>query len=326
MTTTIAMTTLQWARLSDRLFDAAVVTYLIGMVGYAVYLGIRRDPVWLVARTVTVLALGMHLVSIVARAVAADRVPWGNMWEYSSLLAFLVVLGYLVIVEGVYKIRTLGAFALMFAAVTMGVARLSGFYVEPGPLVPALNSYWLKIHVFAAIVGSSLYALGGGVLTSLYLIKHRSERRLAADPGGQAVPPIMGGSQDVADPPHFVAGADEPVGRATEPRRRGILPPSAVLDRMAYRTIAIGFPIWTFAVIAGAVWAQEAWGRYWGWDPKETWAFITWVIFAGYLHARATSGWKGTRAATVALVGFVALLVTYYVVNVFVVGLHSYAK
>jgi cytochrome c-type biogenesis protein CcsB len=193
-------------------------------------------------------------------------------------------------------------------------------------LVPALNSYWLKIHVFAAIAGSSLYALGGGVLTILYLVKQWSERRQAAALGTAPVPPIMGGSQDLADPPHFVAGADEPVGESAEPRRRGILPPSAVLDRMAYRTIAVGFPIWTFAVIAGAVWAQEAWGRYWGWDPKETWAFITWVIYAGYLHARATSGWKGTRAAVVALVGFVSLLVTYYVVNLFIVGLHSYAK
>jgi cytochrome c-type biogenesis protein CcsB len=322
----IAMTTLQWARLSDRLFDAAVITYLVAMVGYAFYLGFRNDVVWAAARAVTIVGLGMHLVSIVARAAAAGRVPWGNMWEFSSLLAFLVVLGYLVIVEGVYKIRTLGAFPLIFAAVTMGVARLFGFYVAPGPLVPALNSYWLKIHVLAAIIGSSLYALGGGVLTILYLIKYRSERREVAAPGSRALPPVMGASQDVADPPHFVAGADDPVGETTERRRRGILPPSAVLDRMAYRTIAFGFPIWTFAVIAGAIWAQEAWGRYWGWDPKETWAFITWVIFAGYLHARATSGWKGTRAAVVALVGFVSLLVTYYGVNLFLSQLHGYAK
>jgi cytochrome c-type biogenesis protein CcsB len=322
----IAMTTIQWARLSDRLFDAAVITYLVAMVGYAFYLGFRRDIVWAAARAVTIVGLGMHLVSIVARTAAAGRVPWGNMWEFSSLMAFLVVLGYLVIVEGVYKIRTLGAFPLIFAAVTMGVARLFGFYVEPGPLVPALNSYWLKIHVLAAIVGSSLYALGGGVLTILYLVKYASERREAAALSDRPVPPVMGASQDLADPPHFAAGADDPVGETTQRRRRGILPPSAVLDRMAYRTIAFGFPIWTFAVIAGAVWAQEAWGRYWGWDPKETWAFITWVIYAGYLHARATSGWKGTRAAVVALVGFVALLVTYYAVNLFIASLHGYAK
>ncbi len=322
----IAVTTLQWARLSDRLFDAAVITYLVAMVGYAVYLGVRRDVVWAAARAVTILGLSVHLVSIVSRTAAAGRVPWGNMWEFSSLLAFLVVMGYLVIVEGIYRVRSLGAFPLIFSAVTMGVARLGGFYVAPGPLVPALNSYWLKIHVLAAIVGSSLYALGGGVLTILYLIKYSSERREAAALGNRPIPPVMGASQDLADPPHFVAGADDPVGSSGDQRRHGILPPSAVLDRMAYRTIAVGFPIWTFAVIAGAVWAQEAWGRYWGWDPKETWAFITWVIYAGYLHARATSGWKGTRAAAVALVGFVALLVTYYGVNLFLSQLHGYAK
>ena len=322
----IAMTILEWARLSDRLFDAAVVTYLVAMTGYAVYLGVRRDAVWAVARAVTIVGLSMHLVSIVSRTAAAGRVPWGNMWEFSSLLAFLVVVGYLVIVEGIYRVRTLGAFALIFSAVTMGVARLGGFYVAPGPLVPALNSYWLKIHVLAAIVGSSLYALGGGVLTLLYLVKASAERRESRSLGRHAVPPIMGASTDLADPPHFVPGADDPVGSSGDRRRRGILPPSAVLDRMAYRTIAVGFPIWTFAVIAGAVWAQEAWGRYWGWDPKETWAFITWVIYAGYLHARATSGWKGRRAAVVALVGFASLLVTYYAVNLFIVSLHGYAR
>ena len=109
----------------------------------------------------------------------------------------------------------------------------------------------------------------------------------------------MGGSIDLdAAPPHFEAGADEPQGAASSPK--GVLPPAATLDRLAYRIIAFGFPVWTFSVIAGAIWAQSAWGRYWGWDPKETWSFITWVIFAGYLHARATSGWKGRRAAVIA--------------------------
>jgi cytochrome c-type biogenesis protein CcsB len=133
----------------------------------------------------------------------------------------------------------------------------------------------------------------------------------------------MGGSLDLDAPPHYEGGADEPVGGRVP--RRGLLPSAATLDRMAYRTIAFAFPIWTFAVIAGAIWAQNAWGRYWGWDPKETWSFITWVVYAGYLHARATAGWKGRKAAMIALVGFGSLLVTYYVVNLWIVGLHSYA-
>ncbi len=107
--------------------------------------------------------------------------------------------------------------------------------------------------------------------------------------------------------------------------RGGLLPTAEGLDRLASRIIAFAFPIWTFAVIAGAIWAQEAWGRYWGWDPKETWSFITWVLFAGYLHARATSGWQGRRAAALALVGFASLVVNFYAVNLWIVGLHSYA-
>jgi cytochrome c-type biogenesis protein CcsB len=178
--------------------------------------------------------------------------------------------------------------------------------------------------VVAAIVGSSLFALGG-LLTILYLAREGLERRHVASLAAREPRPIMGGSIDLDAPPDFEPDADEPAA-STVPTPRGILPSAATLDRMAYRVIAFAFPIWTFAVIAGAIWAQEAWGRYWGWDPKETWSFITWVIFAGYLHARATAGWKGRRAATIALVGFVSLLITYYVVNLWIVGLHSYAK
>jgi cytochrome c-type biogenesis protein CcsB len=215
----------------------------------------------------------------------------------------------------------LGGFALMFAVFTMAIA-VSFLYVGPAPLVPALNSYWIKIHVVAAISGSSLFALGGGVLTILFLVQDRRERRQLAAIRSQEPPPILGASIDVDAPPDFASESDEPTaGTAT---RRGPLPTAATLDRMAYRVIAFAFPIWTFAVIAGAIWAQRAWGRYWGWDPKETWSFVTWVIYAGYLHARSTSGWRGRPAAIVALVGFVSLLITYYAVNLWIVGLHSY--
>ncbi|MCA1832595.1 MAG: cytochrome c biogenesis protein CcsA, partial [Actinobacteria bacterium] len=127
-------------------------------------------------------------------------------------------------------------------------------------------------------------------------------------------------------PPDYLASeADE---QKPPPGLRGLMsrmPPAATFDRLAYRTVTFAFPIWTFAVIAGALWANKAWGRYWGWDPKETWSFITWTIFAGYLHARATAGWRGRKAAAVNIVGFVSLMVTYYVVNLWIVGLHSYA-
>jgi cytochrome c-type biogenesis protein CcsB len=308
-----------WARISTDAFNVALGAYIVAAVAYFFHLAFRRSPAWALGVAAASVGVAAHGVSILARGIAADRVPWGNMYEYSSLLSLLVVLGYLVVVEGLYRIRTLGGFPLTFAMLTMAVA-VAFLYVGPAPLVPALNSYWIKIHVVAAITGSSLFALGC-VITLLYLMKERAERRAAS-----RLAPIMGGSAELEDEvaPYFEPGADEPAA-VSAPRRRAVLPSADVLDRIAYRTIAFAFPIWTFAVIAGAIWAEQAWGRYWGWDPKETWSFITWVIFAGYLHARATSGWKGRRAAVIALVGFASLLVTYYAVNLWIVGLHSYA-
>ncbi|HWO70502.1 MAG TPA: c-type cytochrome biogenesis protein CcsB [Actinomycetota bacterium] len=307
-----------WSGLSTTAFSVALFAYLAAMLGYFHHLAFRRRAVALAAAAVAWAGLAAHAVSVVARGVAAGRVPWGNMYEYSSLLALLTVAGYLGYVELRHGLRQLGGFALMFAVVTMAIA-VEFLYVGPAPLVPALDSYWLKVHVVAAIVGSSLFALGAGVATPLYLVQEARERRR-----GRAPAPIMGAAVEVGDPPDRAAWADEPEVEAPGPRR-GVLPPAAVLDRLAYRTIAFAFPIWTFAVISGAIWAQHAWGRYWGWDPKETWSFITWTVFAGYLHARATMGWKGRRAAVLALVGFGSLLVTYYVVNLWIVGLHSYA-
>jgi cytochrome c-type biogenesis protein CcsB len=317
------MTVAQWARISNDAFNVAMFGYVGAMVGYFYYLAFRRETVWRIASTVTWVALAAHVVSVVTRGIAADRVPWGNLYEYSSMLALLMVAAYLVIVEWRYKVKTIGGFVLALAVLTMAVA-VSFLYVGPAPLVPALNSYWIKIHVVAAIIGSSLLALGGGVLTGLYLYQDRRERRDVA-----GLPPIAGGATDLEAPASDPSAPHDLVGDELEPspapRRAGMLPPASTLDRLAYRTIAFAFPIWTFAVIAGAIWAQEAWGRYWGWDPKETWSFIVWVVYAGYLHARATAGWKGSRAATIALVGFAALLVNYYVVNTVVSGLHSYS-
>lgn len=315
------MTDLQWGRLSNDAFNVTLFSYIAAMVGYFAFMAFRRTSLWAIARTVASVGLFANVVCVATRGLAAHRVPWGNMYEYSVLLALLVVAGYLLIVEGHYKIHTLGGFALMFAIFTLAIA-VSFLYVGPGPLVPALNSYWIKIHVVAAISGSSLFALGGGVLTILFLVQDRRERRQVAMLRAQEPPPIMGGSVDVDAPPDFAPDADEPATGVAA--RGGVLPTAASLDRMAYRVIAFAFPVWTFAVIAGAIWAQEAWGRYWGWDPKETWSFVTWVIYAGYLHARSTSGWKGRPAAVIALVGFVSLLITYYAVNLWIVGLHSY--
>ncbi|MHB8339920.1 MAG: c-type cytochrome biogenesis protein CcsB [Mycobacteriales bacterium] len=244
------------------------------------------------AVTLTVIGWVVHVGSVTSRGLAAHRVPWGNMYEFSSMISLLAVTVFLGLLSR-YRVRYLGAFVLVPVVLYMGLAG-TVLYSPAGPLVPALNSYWLKIHVVAAM-GSSAIFIVGGVTTVLYLVKERYDRLVAAgaDPRGSRL------------------------GR--------LLPPAGNLDTLAYRIIAFGFPVWTFAIIAGAIWAEAAWGRYWGWDPKETWSFITWVLYAGYLHARATAGWKGRRAAVISLAAFCCLAVDYYAVNLWITGLHSYA-
>jgi cytochrome c-type biogenesis protein CcsB len=180
------------------------------------------------------------------------------------------------------------------ALLALGLA-VTVFYTEPGPLVPALRSTWLVIHVLAAITATGLFTVGAAAAL-LHLMVARREQRVAA---GSA-------------PGRFDAYLDR-------------LPPSAALEKVAFRINAVGFPVWTFAVTAGAIWAQYAWARYWGWDPKETWAFITWVVYACYLHARVTAGWRGRVASWLALVAYTTLIFNFIGVNMLFTGLHSYA-
>jgi cytochrome c-type biogenesis protein CcsB len=317
-------------RASNLAFGLALVLYLVAMVGYFHHLAYRRRAPLLGARIAVHLGLAAHLVSIVGRGIAADRVPWGNLYEYVVVTGFLIVAVYVLVVERFTRMRTLGGFVLGTAV--LGMAGSILVYVPPGPLVPALNSYWIRIHVVAAMLATALFTLGF-VCTVLYLIRDRRERRTEreARPPARAMAPLGGGM-----PHDLVPEADESEGVVTvtlpetvgngskEPVRSTRLPAAAALDSLAYKAIAFAFPIWTFAVIAGAIWAEQAWGRYWGWDPKEVWAFITWVVFAGYLHARATAGWRGTKAAVVGVIGFASMLVSYYVVNFVLVGLHTY--
>jgi cytochrome c-type biogenesis protein CcsB len=242
----------------------------------------------------TALGVVVHVGSVVARGLAADRTPWGNMYEFSSMVALMAVVIFLALVVTDRVDRGLGAFVMLPAVLYLGLAG-TVLYTAAGPLVPALDSYWIKIHVFAAILASGAFLLSG-VVALLYLLRVRF---------------------------------DDQVGRGSTPRFpvsvAASLPAAKALDRVTYAVIAFAFPVWTFAIIAGAIWAEAAWGRYWGWDPKETWSFITWVLYAGYLHARATAGWRGTKAAWISVAAAVALVIDYYVVNIFVVGLHSYA-
>ena len=308
--------------LSNVGFAAALVLYIAAMIGYFHHLAYRRPRVLRTARTLAFVGLAVQAGSIAARGLAAGRVPWGNMYEYGSMVGLLIVAAYLLVVERIWRAEAVGGFALGAAVLFMGAARLT--YVAPGPLVPALNDYWLKIHVVAAIIASALFTLGF-VFTVLYLVRARQERREARAAIPARTPVLVGARTDERPDDYTPAEPDADASDGEAPPRRSRLPAAAVLDGMAYRVIAFAFPIWTFAVIAGAIWAEEAWGRYWGWDPKEVWAFITWVAFAGYLHARATVGWRGRRAAMLAIAGFVALVFNLIVVNLAISGLHSYS-
>jgi cytochrome c-type biogenesis protein CcsB len=242
-----------------------------------------------VAVAVTVLAALVHLGVVTTRAIAADRMPWGNMYEYVLTAALFGVAAWLVLVFRRPVLRQLGLFVALVMVLLLAVAGLV-LYTPIAPLVPALNSYWFVIHV-SAIVFSSGILLLGAVPAVMYLMRNGYES------GKRSFPYTLA--------------------------RR--VPAAATLERLTFRLHAFAFPIFTFAVMAGAVWAEAAWGRYWGWDPKETWAFISWVVYAGYLHARATPSVKRSVATWIAVLGFATMLINLFGVNFFATGLHTYA-
>jgi cytochrome c-type biogenesis protein CcsB len=239
--------------------------------------------------SLSVLAFLLHLAGLVARGWSAGRVPWGNMYEFLTSGSAVAMAVFLFLLWRGQDVRWLGAFVVTPVLLALGLAT-TVFYVRSTQLMPALHSYRLVVHVVAAVVATGLLTVGT-IATALHLFAAWRES------AGRGLPYV---------------GARQ-------------LPGAAVLDQLAYRIYAFAFPIWTFAVMAGAIWAESAWGRYWDWDPKEVWSFITWVVFAAYLHARATAGWKGRSAAIIALVGYACLIFNFVGVNIWIVGLHSYA-
>ncbi|HZC98911.1 MAG TPA: c-type cytochrome biogenesis protein CcsB [Actinomycetes bacterium] len=322
------------ANLSETLVWLAVLSYVVAALLTGFELAYRVAWTGRAGLAVTVVGLGANVAAAVTRSLATHRVPWGNMYEFSIMVGIVTVTAYLVWTVRRPEVRSLGVFILLPAVLVIALAGVA-LRVPAGPLVPALNSGWIKIHVAAAISGSSILCLGS-IFSALYLVRDHFERRSA-----ELAPPLVAGGASTVDRVELretlaayveeeeTAAEPQTGDGGGEPRRRALwerLPSSRTLDLLAYRTTTFGFPIWTFAIIAGAIWAQSAWGRYWGWDPKETWSFIVWTIFAAYLHARATAGWRGRRAAWLSLIGFGAMLFNFYAVNTWIVGLHSYAQ
>jgi hypothetical protein len=239
-----------------------------------------------IAIALTSLAFVIHLAGVVARGISAHRVPWGNMYEFSTT-GSVAVTGMFLLLLRRHSLRWLTLVVTFAVLMTLGTA-ITLLYRPSAPLVPALKSTWLVIHVSAAVISGGVFLLANAVAAA-YLYMDRVE------------------------------------SRGPRPAWAAKIPSLEVLDRLCYRLVAFVFPLWTFAVIAGAIWAESAWGRYWGWDPKETWAFITWVAYAAYLHARATAGWKGRRAAWLCLLAGSSFLFNYVYVNVWGTGKHTYS-
>jgi cytochrome c-type biogenesis protein CcsB len=241
----------------------------------------------------TYFGIGLLLACIVLRGLATSRVPWGNMYEFINLTCFSGLVAAAIVLRRP-QFRALWVFVLVPVLILLTVSG-RWLYTNAAPVMPALQSYWLPIHVSVVSIGSGVF-LVAGVASILFLVKMS---RFGESDGGTA---------------------DGLLARIV-----ARLPDAQTLDRIAYRTTIFAFPVFGFGVIFGAIWAEEAWGRYWGWDPKETVSFIAWVIYAAYLHARSTAGWRDKKAAWINVAGFVAMVFNLFFINLVTVGLHSYA-
>ncbi|TNB75682.1 c-type cytochrome biogenesis protein CcsB [Arthrobacter sp. BB-1] len=254
------------------------------------YAPVRRMPAR-IGVALTVLGAMIHGAGVLTRALGAGRVPWGNMYEFLTTGAFVAVAVFLLALIR-RDLRFLGTFVIGLAII-MQVAASVAYWTPVGHLVPALQSYWLIIHVSIAVLSSALFTLTFA-LSALQLVQSHRQKTVAG--GG-------------ADKLGFMR----------------LVPSALSLENLSYRINALGFIGWTFTLMFGAIWAEKAWGRFWGWDTKEVWTFVIWVVYAGYLHARATRGWTGTRAAWLSIVGYLCVVFNFTIVNQFFNGLHSYS-
>ena len=291
------------AVLSNNLIYSAMIFYTLAFFAHAVEVAwsvktpaksvkktkldfSRTDRIGRLASAFMVLGFLLLLPGVIFRGISANRDAWGYMYEFSITGALAFSAAYLFALKK-YKLRWLGLPVSLSVLLTLGTA-VTLLYRPSAPLMPALKSPWLVIHVSAAIISGGVFLLAN-CIAATYLILDRYEQK--------GLRPVW---------------AEK-------------LPSLEALDNLSYRLVALVFPLWTFSVIAGAIWAEAAWGRYWGWDPKETWAFITWVAYAAYLHARVTIGWRGRKAAWLCLLAGSTFLFNYIYINVWGTGRHTYS-
>ncbi len=279
--------------ISTKLFSGVTFLYLFCTVLYITYLAFRSERLGKVASVLAWVSLLIQTVGILLRWVESYQLgighaPLSNMYESLVFFSWCIAVLYLVW-EWRLKSRVFGAVTMPFAFLTIAYASLSsGVSAKIDPLIPALQSNWLHAHVITCFLSYASFAISCGV-SVMYLIK---ARRADADQNSSS----------------------------------SLLPSLSSLDSLVYKTIAVGFPLLTIGIVTGAAWANYAWGSYWSWDPKETWSLITWFVYAVFLHARFTREWRGSRTAALSIIGFVAVVFTYFGVNYVLSGLHSYAQ
>lgn len=352
---------MDWANVEQVLFISAIITYLVCSGIYIWYLITRSQQAGGIGTMLLILGLVAHTAALIIRWAISGHAPMANLYESLSVFGWGIVLFYL-IAERLYPVRAAGALVVPTAFLISSVALV--FYSGPEPLAPALQSIWLWIHVTIAMLSYGLFALsfGAGFIYVIqeYLLKKHYENVLAAflmlfsvlglvlglwlgswwaepaktaDPLTGEVSKVWAGSDYaktlggggigllIALALGYAAGKG-----AAKPAFAKRLPSLDVLDEVSYRGIAFGFPLLTIGIVTGAIWADQAWGTWWSWDPKETWSLITWLFYGGYLHTRLTMGWRGRHSAILAVVGLVVVMITYLGVNLFFAGLHSYAS
>ncbi|WP_102509476.1 c-type cytochrome biogenesis protein CcsB [Sanguibacter massiliensis] len=244
-----------------------------------------------IAMSVAWMGLALHLAAVVTRGLAAGRAPWANLYEFVLVGAFFAMAVFLV-VQTRWEIRFLGTIVSGLSTIAIVVA-LNAFHVEAAGVQPALQSYWLVIHVGIAVLATGIFTVAFAASVTQLLRDSRDE-----------------GSPMLAS--RTWSWLDQ-------------VPTAAQLELLSFRINAVGFVLWTFTIVSGSVWAEDAWGRYWGWDPKEVWSFVIWVVYAAYLHARTTRGWSGRRAAWFVVVGYACVLFNFTGVNLLFSGKHSYS-
>lgn len=271
--------------LEKEFFSSAFVSYFLASclnIGHLIWL---KDKLGRWAVGLTIIGFVVNTLALASRTEQAGHIPFANMYEFGMAFVWGLIVFYLYITYR-YKNYSLGAFILPVAFVLTGI--FSSFYQEARPLMPALKSNWLLIHVITAVVAYGALAISFA-LALMYLWRQRIENA-----GEQGI--VM-----------------------------SMLPSLVILDQLVNRCIHFALPFLTLLIVTGAVWAEYAWGSYWRWDPKETWSLITWLIYAIYLHGRTSLGWRGKKAMNWAVVGFITVLFTFIGVNILLPGLHSYA-